>query len=83
MLLRQESLEPSLAYTSGILLHIGLLAAVHVYPKQMEQLLLLEEKGEFTLDKLMVQGYAIDQYQVGGYLLERWQLPMIFRNICE
>ncbi|SHE23240.1 HDOD domain-containing protein [methanotrophic endosymbiont of Bathymodiolus puteoserpentis (Logatchev)] len=83
MLLRQESLEPSLAYTSGILLHIGLLAAVHVYPKQMEQLLLLEEKGEFTLDKLMVQGYAIDQYQVGGYLLERWQLPMIFRNTIK
>ncbi|MBE0469696.1 MAG: HDOD domain-containing protein [Methyloprofundus sp.] len=83
MLLKQESLDPSLAYTSGILLHIGLLAAVHTYPEQMEQLLLLEKKDEFTLDELMVHDYALDQYQVGGYLLERWQLPVILRNIVK
>ncbi len=83
MLIKQESLDPSLAYTSGILLHIGLLAAVHVYPEQMEQLLLLEKKDEFTLDELMVQGYAIDQYQVGGYLLERWKLPDVFQQVVK
>jgi len=82
LLLRQDSLEPSLAYTAGILLHIGLLAAVHVYPEEMDQLL-VEKNKESTLDTLMTQYQAIDQYQIGGYLLERWQLPVIFQNIVK
>ncbi len=82
-LLKQESLEPSLAYTSGILLHIGLLAAVHVYPEQMEQLLLLEKKDELTLGELMAQYHTIDQYEMGGYLLERWGLPDVFQQVVK
>ena len=82
LLLKQSSLDPSLAYTAGILLHIGLLAAVHVYPEEMDQLL-LENNNESTLDALMIQYHTIDQYQIGGYLLERWQLPAIFQNIVK
>jgi len=83
VLIKQEYLDPSLAYTSGILLHIGLLAAVHVYPEQMEQLLLLEKKDEFTLGELMVQYHTIDQYEMGGYLLERWKLPDVFQQVVK
>jgi HD-like signal output (HDOD) protein len=84
ILLKQEPLlEPSLAYTSGILLHIGLLAAVHVYPEQMEQLLRLEKKDGLTLGELMVQYYTIDQYEMGGYLLERWGLPDVFQQVVK
>lgn len=83
VLIKQKSLDPSLAYTSGILLHIGLLAAVHVYPEQMEQLLLLEKKDELTLGGLMAQYHMIDQYEVGGYLLERWKLPDVFQQVVK
>ncbi|MCF7970527.1 MAG: HDOD domain-containing protein [Methylococcaceae bacterium] len=81
-LLKQGAFDSSLVYTAGILLHIGILAAVHVYPKQMDQLL-LEKNNESMLDALMTRCHVIDQYQIGSYLLERWQLPVIFQNIVK
>jgi len=79
--LNNEEIDPGFFYTSGILLHIGLLAAVFVYPEEMEVILLLEKRGEFSLNKLMSQYYEIDQYEMGSYLLQRWQLPSLYQEI--
>jgi len=79
--LNDEAIDSGFFYTSGILLQIGLLAAVFVYPEEMDAILLLEKKGEFSLNKLMSQYYEVDQYEMGSYLLQRWQLPSLYQEI--
>lgn len=81
--LNNEAIDTGLMYTSGILLQIGLLAAVFVYPEEMNAVLLLEKKGELTLNELMKQYYEINQYEMGSYLLQRWQLPSSYREIVR
>lgn len=75
--------EPQTLYTAGLLLHIGLLTAVYIYPAEMDTLLLLETKGEGSLDELMPQFHGIDQYQLGAYLLDCWNLPVSYLNIIK
>jgi len=76
--LKQSPVDASLAYTSGILLNIGLLVMVHVYPEQMDALF-QQEKSE-SLNVLMMQQYNTDQFLIGGFLLNRWDLPEIYKS---
>ncbi len=82
-LLKRQDLDPALLYTAGILLDIGLLAAVCVYPTAMNSLFLQEQKTSEPLGKLMAHHYATDQYIIGGYLLRSWQLPIAFQQITN
>jgi HD-like signal output (HDOD) protein len=82
-LLKRKDLDPASLYTAGILLDIGLLAAVYVYPDAMDRLLIQVSKGSESLSELMTHYYATDQYMIGGYLLRSWQLPVAFQQITN
>ncbi len=81
--LNNEEIDSGFIYTSGILLNIGLLVAVFIYPEEMDAVLLLEKKGEFSLNKLMSQYCKVNQYEMGSYLLQRWQLPSLYQEIVK
>ncbi|NOQ16029.1 MAG: HDOD domain-containing protein [Methyloprofundus sp.] len=81
--LRRKDLDPASLYTAGILLNIGLLAAVYVYPDAMDSLFIQESKDPEPLGELMAHYYATDQYVIGGYLLRSWQLPVAFQQITN
>jgi len=77
-----KNLDANTAYTAGMVLHIGMLAVVFLYPEEVADLFNLAEQQEFNLDQLMME-QAIDQYQLGGYLLERWKLPALYSDVIE
>jgi len=77
-----KSLDANTAYTSGMVLHIGMLAVVFLYPEEVAELFELAEQEALGLDQLMM-GKAIDQYELGGYLLERWKLPALYSDVVE
>jgi len=79
--LSNKALTPTFMYTAGLMLQIGLLTAVYIYPEEMDDLLLLEKDSDASLSELMVQYHGIDQYQLGAFLLERWKLPLVYQNI--
>lgn len=82
-MLRRKDLDPASLYTAGILLDIGLLAAVYVYPDAMDSLFLQESRDSEPLGELMAHYYATNQYMIGGYLLRSWQLPEAFQQITN
>jgi len=81
-IMRLKSIDANTAYTAGMVLHIGMLAVVFLYPEEVAELFNCAEQQEFDLDKLMME-QAIDQYQLGGYLLERWKLPALYSDVVE
>lgn len=73
-----ENLLPCVVYTSGLLLEIGLLAAVYTAPEEMNQIFSEMKEGEFLSEKMLAE-LGQTQYQLGGILLERWHLPEIYQ----
>jgi len=73
-----ELMSPCVVYTSGLLLEIGLLAAVYILPEQMNEIFNSMEDG-VTLSSKMQAELGQTQYQIGGMLLERWHLPEIYQ----
>ncbi len=83
MLAGDEDLNPSVAYTSGLLLNIGLLAIVYVFPEELNQVFLdVEERGS-SLNNEIIDEIGVGHYQVGFFLLKRWRLPNIYPDILK
>jgi len=83
MLAGDEELNPSVAYTSGLLLNIGLLAIVYVFPEELNQVFLdVEERGS-SLNKKIMDEIGVGHYQIGFFLLKRWRLPNIYPDILK
>ncbi len=83
MLAGDENLNPSVAYTSGLLLNIGLLAIVYVFPDELNQVFVSTEEQGSSLKKEIINEIGISHYQVGFFLLKRWRLPNIYPDILK
>jgi HD-like signal output (HDOD) protein len=74
-------------YLAGLLLRIGLLAMVHVYPQQMTKVLsqLREEAicNPLRLKVLEQDGVGVDHAVVGGWLARKWHLPGVAGLVME
>jgi len=73
-----ELMSPCVVYTSGLLLEIGLLTAVYIFPEQMNEIFNSMEEGGSLSTKMNAE-LGQTQYQIGGMLLETWNLPEIYQ----
>lgn len=79
---KSKEIDANSAYTAGMVLHIGMLAVVFLYPDEVADIFVLAQKEGLDIDQLMMEK-GIDQYQLGGYLLERWKLPSLYSDVVE
>ncbi len=72
---------PNIAYTSGLLLNIGLIAAIHVFPETLNAIFAkkVQTNGGVANELFFLLGK--NQYDIGSILLERWQLPEVYQTI--
>ncbi len=72
--------EPSVAYTAGLLMQIGMLALVCAQPDLMQEVLLEARQNATSIRQMLQDHFETDQYQIGKWLILRWQLPEIYAN---
>ncbi|MDC9727782.1 MAG: HDOD domain-containing protein [Methyloprofundus sp.] len=77
-----KDIDANTAYTAGMVLHIGMLAVVFLYPDEVADIFALAQKEELDIDQLILEK-GMDQYLLGGYLLERWKLPSLYSDVVE
>ena len=78
-----ELMVPGTVYTAGLLLDIGLLAAVFVFPEQVS---LVFENADSTEDAVFTQMQDIlglTHYEMGAMLLETWKLPDVYQCVVK
>jgi len=82
-LIRPSEFDPAIVYTSGLLLNIGMIVAVYLFPSELNKLLATERDSELSLAQRMKREFGMDQYQLGSLLLQRWQLPEIYQTVLK
>lgn len=82
-LIRPSEFDPAIVYTSGLLLNIGMIVAVYLFPSELNKLLATERDSELSLAQRMMREFGMDQYQLGSLLLQRWQLPEIYQTVLK
>jgi len=83
LLINNNDLVPSTSYTAGLLLNIGLIAAVHLFPETTDQILLNVKRHSSSVSTEMTILVGHDQYELGGALLEHWHLPDIYQTVLK
>jgi len=83
MVLNSKSIQPSTSYTCGLFLNIGLVAAVHLYPKETNLVLNLTEQNRTSVSHEMTSIIDYNQFEIGGYLLKYWRLPTIYQTVLK
>jgi len=78
-----ELLTPNTVYTSGLLLNIGLIAAVYILPEEINKIFASTEHTEGSVSKAMVLSLGFSQYELGEILLNRWKLPGIYPKVLR
>lgn len=73
-----EDLTPSTAYTAGLLLNIGLITAVYMWPEELNQVLLSANTNGSSVSREMLAAMGEHQYELGSVLLAHWHLPRIY-----
>lgn len=83
ILIRDEVLIPATSYTAGILLNIGLIAAVHLFPEETDQALMQSEQNSSSVAVELTSLVGYNQYEIGGFLLEHWHLPGVYQTVLK
>ena len=83
LLIHDEAVVPSTAYTAGLLLNIGLIVAIYLLPEESNLILLNAQENGSSISKEMTCSLGINQYELGEILLERWHLPAIYRTVLK
>ncbi|NOT10531.1 MAG: HDOD domain-containing protein [Methylococcaceae bacterium] len=83
LLLRHENLTPSTSYTAGLILNIGLVAAVHLFPEETDQALSQAEQNSSSISEELIRFIGYNQYEIGGLLLEHWHLPSVYQTVVK
>ena len=83
LLLRDEAIAPSTAYTAGLLLNIGLVVAVYLLPEESNLILLNAQENVSSISEEMTCLLGKNQYELGGLLLEHWHLPAIYQTVLK
>lgn len=76
-------MQPNIVYTSGLLLNIGLLAAVFVCPDELNEVLSKTDRIEGSVLNELQSEIGKTQYEVGAIILEKWKLPTIYQTIVK
>lgn len=78
-----SSAVSSTIYTGGLLLHIGLLAIVYLFPKAMDEVFAAKQKDYLELSQAIGSHLGLSHYQLGYLLLNKWQLPDVYQAILN
>lgn len=78
-----ELMSPEIVYTSGLLLNIGLLAAVFLYPEKVNKVFAHSDRIKGGVSQQMQEIIGQTQYDIGGLLLEKWKLPVTFHTVVK
>ncbi|MGZ8163492.1 MAG: HDOD domain-containing protein [Methylobacter sp.] len=78
LLIHDEALSPSTLHTAGLLLNIGLIAAVYLLPEEANLILLNSQKNSTSVSREMTCLIGKNQYELGGLLLAHWHLPSTY-----
>lgn len=70
-------------YTGGLLLHIGLLAVVYLFPKAMDEVFASKQNDYLELSQAIGFHLGLSHYQLGYLLLNKWQLPDVYQAILN
>jgi HD-like signal output (HDOD) protein len=81
--LNDEQLEPNTVYSTGLLLNIGLLAAVCIVPEELDLVFASTDRIKGSVSTRMLKVFGQTQYKMGGMLFERWQLPKKYQTIVK
>lgn len=80
---KNELVSSNTIYTSGLLLNIGLVAAVHIAPDKVNDVLDKSDRMDGSVSAQMHKYFGLTQYEIGGVLLERWKLPKMYQTIVK
>jgi HD-like signal output (HDOD) protein len=83
VLAQDQALQPAFSYTAGLLLNIGLIATVHLFPKETDHILQEAELKGTSVSTEMTRLISYNQYEIGGLLLEYWHLPVLYQNVLK
>lgn len=81
--IHDEALNPTFVYTAGLLLNIGVVAAVYLLPEETNQIFLNTVKNASSVSQEMSCLIGMNQYQLGGILLQHWHLPMLYQTVLK
>jgi len=81
--LEGELMQPNIIYTSGLLLNIGLLASIFIFPSELNDVFSKSDPVEGSVFDELNSVVGKSQYEIGGILLERWKLPPVYQNIVK
>ena len=76
-----SAVEPTAAYTAGLLSNIGLLALVHKFPEAMDLVFREANSTDRSLSHVLKDYYDLDQYESGVWLAQRWNLPELVKTV--
>ena len=77
------SLNPEEAYLAGLLHGIGLLALVHLFPDELNQILESEDRTAGSMSARILEKFGATHRSLGAALLKRWHLPDAFACATE
>lgn len=80
---RIEDISPATVYTSGLLLHIGLLVMAYLFPEELDEVLSTESKSYLAINEALSLQLGLSHYQIGYLLLNKWQLPDIYQDVLR
>jgi HD-like signal output (HDOD) protein len=83
LLIHDEAVVPSTAYTAGLLLNIGLIVAVYLLPEESNLILKNTQENDSSIAEEMTCLLGKNQYELGGLLLEHWHLPAIYQTVLK
>jgi diguanylate cyclase (GGDEF)-like protein len=73
-------LNPDEAYLAGLLHGMGLLALVHLFPDDLNQILESEDETPGSMSVRIREKFGATHRSVGAALLKRWHLPDAFTD---
>ncbi|WP_198246581.1 HDOD domain-containing protein [methane-oxidizing endosymbiont of Gigantopelta aegis] len=73
-----ESLSATRVYSTALMTEIGILAAVFVWPKEMNAVFSTCEKNLDCINEHINLRFGMNYYELGYLLLRRWHLPEIY-----
>ncbi|BBL70000.1 HDOD domain-containing protein [Methylogaea oryzae] len=71
----QAKVDAGVAYTTGLLANLGLLALVHTFPEEMAAMFRAAEESGVRLSQQLRGELGMDQYRAGAWLASRWHFP--------
>ena len=83
LLIRDEAVVPSTAYTAGLLLNIGLIVAIYLLPEESNLILINAEENSSSIATEMTCLLGKNQYELGGLLLKHWHLPAVYQTVLK